>query len=368
MFELSLGASGSPVFRWVRNLRLQDALVDCKCIASIPLRTGVREQRISPTKPSPDAFVKTRMKSARVICSLALVATGAVLSHAQSTQGNRLAFDVASVRPNRSDTPPYSNFPLNAGGMYVPNGGLFSATNFPLVTYLFFAYDVVGNKAQFLVPQLPSWAISDRFDIQARAEGNPTKDQMREMMRSLLADRFKLAAHTEKREVPVLALALAKAGKTGPQLQPHAAGTPCQTTAAPPAPGDPIPDTFKQIVAGGLPGLCNAILGLPPSVAGRSRLAGRDVTLGFIADMFSQRVSRGRPMINGTGLTGTFDFLLEFMPDAPAPTPPGVNVAPDPDGLTFEQALRDQLGLKLESRRSALEVLVLDHLERPSEN
>jgi hypothetical protein len=115
-------------------------------------------------------------------------------SSAQSP-GSPLTFDVASVKPNKSDAPPSSNFPLNASPMYAANGGLFSATNFPLVTYIFFAYNLSGNQAHFLVPQLPGWVTTERFDIQARAAGNPTKDQMRLMMRSLLAERFRFASH-----------------------------------------------------------------------------------------------------------------------------------------------------------------------------
>ena len=68
-------------------------------------------------------------------------------------------------------------------------------------------------------------------------------------------------------------------------------------------------------------------------------------------------------MIDATGLTETFDFLLEFTPESQ-----GLNAPPDPDGPTFEQALRDQLGLKMESRRSSMEVMVVDHLEHLSEN
>jgi len=91
---------------------------------------------------------------------------------------------------------------------------LFSATGFPLVTYLFFAYKVIGNQGQYLLPQLPGWATSDRFDIQARAEGNPGKDQMRMMMRSLLADRFKAGGNTPRlAKYRVLAFVLAKPGK-----------------------------------------------------------------------------------------------------------------------------------------------------------
>jgi bla regulator protein blaR1 len=276
----------------------------------------------------------------------------------------RLSFEVASVKQNKSDAPPYSNFPLNTGDQYVENGGHFVATNWPLVTYIFFAYKLMGNQGRPLLSQLPPWATTDRFDIEARATGNPTKDQMRLMMQSMLAERFKLGLHTEKREIPVLALVLAKTGRTGPQLQPHDASAPCQPNAVP-APGDRIPSTFQQIVAGQMPSLCNVILGLPPSVAGRSRLAGRNVTIGFMADMFSQRVDRGRPMVDATGLPGKFDFVLEFTPEGPAAAPAG---EPQSEGPTFEEALTDQLGLKAESRKSLMDVIVLDRVERPTEN
>jgi bla regulator protein BlaR1 len=303
----------------------------------------------------------------RITCGLALAVAAAVPSPSQS-QVSQLAFEIASIKPNKSDAAPYSNFPLNAGGMYTANGGLFSATNFPLVTYIFFAYNLVGNQAHFLVPQLPGWVKTERFDIQARASGNPSKDQMRLMMQSLLAERFQFAIHTERREVPVLAFVLAKPGKTGPQLQPHPADAPCQTSVEPTSAANPIPDVFTQKVPGGFPAICNSILGIPPSVPGRSRLGGRNVTIGFMADMLSQRMDLGRPMIDATGLAGTFDFLLEYTPEPQAPTPPGLSVSPVPDGSTFEQALGDQLGLKLESRKSSMEVIVLDHVQRPSEN
>jgi hypothetical protein len=97
----------------------------------------------------------------------------------QPADGDRLAFDVASVKVSRPDAPHESNFPLNAGIMYTPNGGRFYATNFPLVTYIVFAYNLLGNQIQALAPQLPRWATTDGFDIEARAAGNPSKDQMR---------------------------------------------------------------------------------------------------------------------------------------------------------------------------------------------
>jgi hypothetical protein len=134
---------------------------------------------------------------------------------------DRLSFDVASVKPDNSTEDPDSNFPLGAGDVYTPNGGFFSATNFPLVAYIAFAYKLRVDQTSYLLPELPAWTGTERFDIQARCEGNPSKDEMRLMMRSMLADRFKLVVHHETRQLPVLEVVLAKPGKTGPQLQPH---------------------------------------------------------------------------------------------------------------------------------------------------
>ncbi len=78
-------------------------------------------------------------------------------------------FEVASIKLNKTNNPPSSNFPLGPGDVYVPNGdGLFSATGIPLVTYLFFAYTIIGNQGQYLLPQPPPWTKTDRYDIQAR--------------------------------------------------------------------------------------------------------------------------------------------------------------------------------------------------------
>ncbi|HEY6342487.1 MAG TPA: TIGR03435 family protein [Bryobacteraceae bacterium] len=289
----------------------------------------------------------------------------------QPAEGDRLAFDVASVKASPPDAPQESNFPLNAGAMYTPNGGRLYGINFPLITYIVFAYNLLGNQIQALVPQIPRWATTDGFDIEARVAGNPTKDQMRVMMRSLLADRFKFAIHTEAREVPVLAFTLAKPGKLGPQLRPHPAGAPsqdapCQTD---PSAANPVPDGFFEKVPGGFPAICNGILGVPPSAPGRSRLGGRNVTIAFMAGMFSQRVNAGRPMIDATGLTGTFDFLIEFVLDSQtSAVPPDANSPQPADGPSFGEALQDQLGLKIQSRKSEMQMIVVDHVERPSAN
>jgi uncharacterized protein (TIGR03435 family) len=259
---------------------------------------------------------------------------------------------------------PHSNFPLG-GDAYIPNGGFFTAANFPLASYIFFAYQIQGNQAQTLVPQLPSWVMTDRFDIQARAQGNPSKNEMRLMMRTLLADRLKFRMHTEVREVPVLALVLSKPGKPGPGLQRHPLDAPCPTSIAPNSPGA-SPGAYLNAVVGGLPALCSNVVGMPPSAAGRLRSGARNVTMEFLANYLSGEGTFGRPLINATGLTGTYDFVIEWAPQGTPP--PGSNFTPDPSGSTFEEAIRDQLGLSIRSRKSPMEVMIVDHVARPSDN
>jgi uncharacterized protein (TIGR03435 family) len=133
---------------------------------------------------------------------------------AQSTP--QKAFDVASVKANKTPNPRQTtNVPLGPGDAYTPTGGYFSATGVPLLTYIAFAYKIQGNQIPALQSQLPEWAVTDRFDIQARVEGNPGKDQMRLLMQTLLADRFKLAIHRDTSEASVAALVVAKEGKVG---------------------------------------------------------------------------------------------------------------------------------------------------------
>jgi len=295
----------------------------------------------------------------------------------QAQAAKPLAFDVASVKPNKSGDPPNANFPLGPGDVYTPNGGLFSATSQPLISYILFAYKLNGNQAQNLLAQLPGWVTSDRFDIQARASGNPGKDDMRMMMRSLLAVRFEFATHNETREVPVLAFVLVKPGVTGPRLWQHpndarwtdadraqlrrycpSASPSASDSASPPA----------ETAAAELPVACKGTFGMPPGAPGRLRFAGRNVTIGFIGDSFSAGAGFGRPMIDQTGLHGTFDFILEFTPERRGAPASAADSAPDDSALPFQDALRDQLGIKLESKKAPLDVMVVDHIERPTAN
>jgi uncharacterized protein (TIGR03435 family) len=302
---------------------------------------------------------------AQVTAALLLFAVGPthVLLRAQPG-ALRPSFEIASVKLNKSADQANSNFPLGPGDVYSSNGGRFSARGLPLVSYLFFAYKITGDQSQAVLSQLPGWASTDRFDIEAKTDGDPakdTKDQMRLMMQSLLADRFGLQARYETKQVPVFALTLAKPGKTGPQLRAHAADAPCSSAIPSDATG------FAATVDGGFPTLCGGFLGMPPSMPGRMRAGARNVTIEFIGKHLIANFLN-RPVIDRTGLSGTFDVVMEWTPEANGPPGAGGDFQPDPTGPTFLEALSEQLGLKAESQKGPAEVLVIDHVDHPSEN
>jgi len=279
---------------------------------------------------------------------------------AMEAAGLKMSFDVASVKPNKSGGRGYSNVPLRPAVISPPNGGLFSATNLPLIVYITFAYNLTSDQFLRLQPQLPKWATADGFDIQARAEGIRSREQMQLMMQSLLADRFKLVIHTETKQGPVYALVLAKPGKTGPQLKPDA--EPCSTEPASPTPGPPPPTS----AAAEFPTVCGFSI-MRPSAPGRVRAGGRSVSLGLLAIYLTGPFTGvDRPVVDGTGLSGNIDFSIEFTPELNGPPPP--NFQPDATGPTFLQALQEQLGLKLEPQTGPVSALVVDHIEEPSPN
>jgi uncharacterized protein (TIGR03435 family) len=183
--------------------------------------------------------------------------------------------------------------------------------------------------------------------INAEAEGNRTKDQMRVMMQSLLADRFKLAVHFERIEVPVFAVVLDKQGKTGPRLHPHSDGVPCDLS---PPPTDTFPPVCDSILATAKPN--NSIL-----------IGSRNLTMGQIAAALIATGRLTRPAVDQTGLDGRFDFTLEWIRESNNPGPIDLQ-----EGTTFQEALQEQLGLKLKSAKATIDTLVLDYVERPSEN
>ncbi len=243
------------------------------------------------------------------------------------------AFEVASVKPNKSGT-------LQASINMLPNG--VNLVNMPLrgIIQLFF---VINQPSKVI--DIPDWTVTERFDISARAAGPITADERRLMMQALLKDRFKLAARREKREVSVLALALdRKDGKLGPHLL-ESKG--CISPR----------DAASQ--AGTQKPLCG------PQSAGPGRL----VLLGNSIQQLTSilGVMLGRTVIDKSGLTGMYDIELTFTPEQRIP---GIDLPPpdDPNAPSIYTALREQLGLKLESQKDLEEVLVIDHVERPSEN
>jgi uncharacterized protein (TIGR03435 family) len=207
-----------------------------------------------------------------------------------------------------------------------------------------------------MLARAPKWVSTDNFEIQAVASGNPTEDQMRLMLRSLLADRFRLQVHTVTSQADVIAFVLDKPGATGPKLRPHSEGQPCDVHLASPAHAVGVfPPACKELLAIDRPQ--SAIL-----------VAARDITVEQIATFVSATGRLTRPAVDQTGLSGRFDFTLEFTPERSDARPPQ-DVQPDDFQVTtLQEALQEQLGLKLKATRAALDTLVVDHAERPSEN
>jgi uncharacterized protein (TIGR03435 family) len=193
-----------------------------------------------------------------------------------------------------------------------------------------FAYDLHAKQ----IVGAPAWAEHDRYDMDAQpdGQGQPSLKQWKMMMQKVLADRFKLSFHREKKELPVYAITVARGGPKLTKSQ-----------------GDP----------NGLPGLFFRALGvLPATNASMADLAG-----------VMQSTVLDRPVVDHTGITGKFDFTLTWTPDESqfrsldvrVPRPADPSTAP-PDLFT---AMQQQLGLRLETTRALTDVIVIDHVEKP---
>lgn len=260
----------------------------------------------------------------------------------RTTKKHFTKFDVASVRETKTDDPIYMNFPLGPTDMYVRNSGYFHA-NLWLDSYIAFAYKMNGPQIAVLHQSEPSWVNSTRYDIQAKVDGDPDKDDMRAMMRALLKERFHLEIHVETRKAAVFDMVLVKPGKAGPALMPHPESDPSCLLKA--------PDGFASP--------CGGVGVMPTSEHTRMKMAGRNISMGLLDGSIEGLA--GRPVINKTGLLGKYDFTLEFVGD---PTEAKAGETDD----TFLEALTDQLGVKLIPDKGAAEIYVLDHIERPTEN
>ena len=238
------------------------------------------------------------------------------------------AFEVATVKP----TPPDWK-----GGRWIrmQSTHQFAARNHTLKTLIAAAFNLNPRA----ISGGPAWVDADHYDVTATTPGElrPSMDDQMLMLRKLLADRFQLVFHREPREMPIYAVTVSKGG---PKLKP--------STPAPDPPEGPPPLIFV----------------VSPQLV---RLPGRSATIADLASVM-QRAALDHPVVDQTGLTGKYDFDLEFTPDEAVfggVLGKGVDDAAKPNLFT---AMQQQLGLRMEAARGLVSVAVIDRAERPSEN
>jgi len=280
------------------------------------------------------------------------------------------AFEVASVKPSSpNSSSSFGSFPMV---MPAPNGRL-TATNVPLRLLVRMAYSV----QDFQIDGGPSWQMSQRFDITAKAEDGSaaTMQALLPMLKTLLADRFKLKVHTETRELPVFALVIAREdGKLGPSLRPSTSD--CSSTQAE---NQKLAEAFAKGGPGALaemlpkPGETRKCAMMPSMGAGGFGMKADGQPLSAMVQLLTQ--ATGRVVTDKTGLTGLYDWEIKFDPQVlmqiasqvGVNLPAGANL-PASDNPSLLTALREDLGLKLESERGPVEILVIDSAEMPEAN
>ena len=285
---------------------------------------------------------------AAVTLMVAISVTHSAIGNAQSpdsTNALTAAFEVASVRPSRADGG-FENYQLSSARFHVVNA--------PLTALIRFAFDIRSDDQ---LPKEPAWITTEKFDIDAKVDDSDVEamskllpdqelEQYRLMLQSLLVDRFKLKVSTGMKELPVYALVVTKSG--------------AKLTAS-----NVSPEAIARRV---------------PILAGGSRgeLQASSVSMALFTQWLSGREETdNRVVIDATGLKGGFDFTLHWTPrnarmeplnGAGAAQGAASAASQDSAGLSILTALQEQLGLKLEPRRAPVEVLVIDNVERPSQN
>jgi uncharacterized protein (TIGR03435 family) len=264
------------------------------------------------------------------------------------------AFDIVSIRENRSGE-------IGQRSQRAP--GRLVVTNFPLRMIIINAF---GLQPQQLAGG-PDWIDSARYDITALFSGEiPATEPgsvgpLNLMLQRVLAERFQLAVHTETREIPIYALTVTRSdGRLGPRIV--TAATDCEAVM------NAMLKSMRE--GGGPPPAAPQLPDGRPACGMRSgpggRLTAGGTSMAGLARLLT--VPAGRIIVDRTGLTGGFDFDLEFTPDPAAPggQPPA---APDDANIpSLFTALEEQLGLKLLPLRGPVDMLVIDRVERPSEN
>jgi len=266
-------------------------------------------------------------------------ATRGRVSQNAAPAAQRLAFEVAAIKRTPADTGPGADFSAQPGGrLHVRNNAVMNliTNSYGVPNYL-----VVGG---------PEWIRADRYDMEAKADGEPPRAEMMLMLQTLLAERFQLRVHRETREFPAYVLTVARGGA---KLTPSKDGG-CVDRS--PAIRNTLPASETR------PGCGNNLLSsrgaTPPNLlwtAVRIDMAG---VASALANVFR------RPVVDRTGLTGVYDIQLELPPLQPATVDGG---APGSSVSVFT-VLQEQLGLRVEEGRGPVEVLVVDRVERPTEN
>jgi uncharacterized protein (TIGR03435 family) len=299
-------------------------------------------------RPGPTFTAAAMTAAALLIAAIAPLRAVSTISQAPAQQ--RLEFEVASVKKNPSG---------NQGGSFGARpGGQIVVTNNTLRNIV----RNVWNVQDFQIVGGPEWINQDRWDVNAKApesliQQHPQQQQTVQqqqqqllmMMRTMLADRFQLVVHNEKREMPVYAIVLARPdGRFGPQLKRSELDCNALAEAIKRGEATPPPRSPDRPFCGTRTG------------------AGTIMTSGVQMADFARNLSpsTGRIVLDRTGLTGPFDIELKFTPD---PLRPGVG-DPATDVPSLFVAIQEQLGLKLEAVRAPVDVLVIDSAERPSEN
>jgi uncharacterized protein (TIGR03435 family) len=289
-----------------------------------------------------------------LLATAGIVVVGALnplRAQAPATDTKPPAFEVASIKPHKSGD--------QASSIMVQPGGRYSATNATLRMLMRTAYGAHDDQ----IVGGPNWTSSERFDVVGKAEGNPPtttfRDQARLMLQQLLADRFKLRLHHETRDISVYALVIARRdGKLGPQLRPANAAD-CRATKAlnPAACTASNPNTPGFIEFDSLP--CSAGFSRQGHLAARTTIFSTFVTgLSNWTD---------RLVFDHTGLAGIFDWDLQWRPEPlTADLPNATSDRSFDAGVSLVTALQEQLGLKLESTKGPVDVLVIDHVEQPT--
>jgi uncharacterized protein (TIGR03435 family) len=272
----------------------------------------------------------------KTLAAVTLLATGLAFSQ---------TFEVASVKPAHplAGTARFSM----SGGPGTGDPGRISFTNIMLKRVLLSAYDIKPWQISG-----PDWLDYLRFDITARIPEGATRAQFQVMLRNLLVDRFRMAVHRETREVSIYALVVAK---NGPKLK--LAANDSETAA--PTPDEQLAIMKREEGSDGFPALSLGASGLVIETRnGRGRVTARRTVLSKFADLLAGQL--GRPVIDRTGLSGTYDFVLYFAPE-------GMSANTTDPGIFG--ALHEQLGLRLEARKGPVEMIVVDHAEPvPTEN